>query len=434
MKTELIDVSPTQKHLVFEVPSDVVAQEISRVVRDYGRTVRIPGFRPGKAPDKVVRQRFRDRILHDVAHDLIPRTVDEALRERALEPVETPDIRDVSLKEGEALTFTAAFETVPPIEPVDSATVTLRRGRVEVADEAVASTIERLRQRNARFEPVEERGLGSGDVLTADVVRRVLGKPGAPGTGEPRDPESHTDVSIEMGHPVNPPGFDAEIMGMRPGESRTFSVTFPDAYQVAELAGALVEYTVSAKALKHKVLPAIDDEFAKDLGEFGSLDELRARVRQDLQREGERNQEREIRADLLRQLASRITFEVPEPLVAREVDRRMQDFVGRLMDSGLDPNQAQINWNEYHAAQREPAVETVKSVLILDDIARREDIAVSDEELQTELGRFAERTGRPVDVVRERLEKEGGLSRLITGMRRDKTVEFVMSRATIVNI
>jgi trigger factor len=262
----------------------------------------------------------------------------------------------------------------------------------------------------------------------------VLGKPSAPGTVAPAEPESHSDVAIELGSPVNPPGFDAEILGMRSNERRTFSVTFPDTYGVEELAGSLVEYTVSLKALKRKVLPPLDDEFAKDLGEFSSLDELRTRVREDLRREAERTQEREIRADLLRQLASRITFEVPEPLVAREMDRRMHDFVGRLVDSGIDPERASIDWEAYRAAQRDPAVDTVKSVLVLDELARREGVAVTAEELDAELARFAERTGRSVETVRAKLEKEGGLSRLVTGMRRDKTVEFALARATIVSV
>jgi trigger factor len=157
-------------------------------------------------------------------------------------------------------------------------------------------------------------------------------------------------------------------------------------------------------------------------------------VRDDLRRDAERNQEREIRSDLLRQLASRVTFDVPEPLIAREIDRRLQDFVGRLMDSGIDPEKAQVDWRDYRAAQREPAVETVKSVLVLDDIARREGITVPDDQIDAELARFAERTGRSVATVRDRLEKEGGLARLVTGMRRDRTVEFVLSRATIVNV
>jgi trigger factor len=434
MKSELIDVSPTQKQLVLEVPPEVVDGEIARVTRVYAKEAKIPGFRPGKVPEKVVRQRFRDQILHDVAHALIPRTLDEVLRDRALEPVETPDVRDVTLKEGSPLTFTAAFETVPPVDPVDYRSVTLRRSPITVSDEAVARALERLRERQARSEPVEDRGAVTGDILTADVQRRVLARPGSPGPAEPAEPESHSDIAIEVGSAVNPPGFDAEIMDMRPAERRAFTVTFPDSYGVEEMAGALVEYSVTVKAIKRKVLPEVDDEFAKDLGEFDSLDELRTRVREDLQREAERSQEREIRSDLLRQLASRVGFDPPEPLVAREIDRRLRDLVGRLVEAGVDPERARIDWEEYRAEQRGPATDTVKSVLILDDVARREGVTVTSDEIETELGRLAARTGRSVPAVRARLEKEGALSQLVTGMRRDKTVEFLMSRATIVTV
>src|SRR5512141_106329 len=137
MKTEYIDVSETQKNLVVEIPSKVVDAEIDKVARDYSKAARVPGFRPGKVPAKVVRQRFRDQILHDVAHGLIPRAIDEALRERGVEPVDTPDIRDVVVEEGQPLKFTAQFETVPPIDPGDYSGVQVRRTTVQVDDEAV---------------------------------------------------------------------------------------------------------------------------------------------------------------------------------------------------------------------------------------------------------------------------------------------------------
>src|SRR5689334_24349288 len=157
MKTEFIDVSDTQKNLVVEIPSAEVDAEIDKVARDYGKAARIPGFRPGKVPAKVVRQKFRDQILHDVAHGLIPRAVDEALREKGVEPVDTPDIKDVVVEEGQPLKFTASFDTVPPIDPGDYSTIQLRRASTAVSDAAVEEALNALRDRSARYEPVEGR-------------------------------------------------------------------------------------------------------------------------------------------------------------------------------------------------------------------------------------------------------------------------------------
>jgi trigger factor len=437
MKTEFIDVSPTHKQIVFEIPAEVVETEVERVARGYGKSARLPGFRPGKAPVKLVRQRYREQILHDVMHDLIPRAIDDAVRERAIEPVDTPDVREVSIDDGQPLRFRADFETVPPIEPVDLASLTLRRSPIEVSDQAVDSAIERLRERGARFEPVEGRPSAHGDVLTADLTRRAISVP-PPAEGEaaaaPGEPERHTDISLEIGGASNPPGFDAEITGLEPGAEKSFVIAFAADYAVSSLAGSEVEYTVAVKAIKKKVLPALDDEFAKDLGDFESVEALRSRVRADLQRDAERSQEREVRNDLLRQLGTRVTFEVPEVLVTREMDRRTEDLVRQLMEQGMDPLRAGIDWEAFRERQRDSARETVRSLLVLDDVARREGVQVSGDEVDAEVARLAERTGRSVASVRAKLEKEGGMSRLRSMMRRDKTVDFVMARATIVTV
>jgi trigger factor len=428
MKTEYIDVSDTRKNLVVEIPSTVVDAEIDKVSKDYSKAARIPGFRPGKVPAKIVRQRFRDQILHDVAHGLIPRAVDEALRERGVEPVDTPDIRDVIVEEGQPLKFTATFDTVPPIDPGDYGTIQLRRTAAQVDESAVDEALARLRDRSARYEPVEGRGVQNGDSVLMDLTRSAESKDGE---AEPQT-DRHESVTVDIGAQANPPGFDQELVGLTSGSSKTFDVRYPDDYTVTELAGTTVNYDVSIKAIRKRFVPPLDDEFAKDLGEFDSLAALRARVREDLEHESRHESERELRADLLKQLAARVQFDVPQALLDREIDRRVEEFVRRLMDQQIDPMKTNINWEDFRERQREAASEAVRGALVLDEVARRESLSVSDEEVTAEIARYAERTGRTPAAVRARLDKEGGIGRLYAGLRRERAIDFLLARATIV--
>ncbi len=434
MKTEFIDISDTQKNLLVEIPSDVVDAEIDRVTRDYSRQAKIPGFRPGKVPTKVVRQRFRDQILHEVAHELIPRAVDEALRERGVEPVDSPDIRDVVVEEGQPLKFTATFETVPPIDPGDYESINLRRPPVTVEEEEVDQALEQMRERAARYEPVEGRAVERGDTVQLDLDRKALGpEPAGGGKGEEPRSEHHENISVEIGAPANPPGFDDQLTGMEVGERKTFSLTYPEDYAIKELASTAVEYKVAVRGLKRRHVPDLDDEFAKDVGDFDTLDALRARVREDLQHRKEHDADHVLRGDLLTQLASRVTGDVPAALVDREIDRRLEEFVRRLIEQQIDPTRANINWEEFRERQRDPAADAVKGALVLDEIARREQVTVSDDDIDREIERYAERSGRTPVAVRARLEKEGGLSRLYAGLRRERAIDFLLSRVTIVH-
>jgi trigger factor len=421
MKTEFADVSDTRKTVRVEIPTDIVTEEIDRVARDYARKARIPGFRPGKAPARVIKQRFKDQILHDVLHDLVPRAVDDALRERGVEAVDTPDVRDVNIEEGQPLTFTASFDTLPPFDPGEFSTILLRRPKVAIDDEAVAGALQRLQDRAARFEPVEGRGVDHGDTVTVDLTRRD------PNGGS----DTHNGVPIELGAKANPPGFDEQLLGLEAGATKDFTIHYPQDYPIGELAGTDVSYTVTVKGIKRRVLPELDDEFAKDLGEFDTLDGLRARVREDLEHEARHAADREVRAEMMKELAKRLPFEVPDSLVQREMDRRVEEFAHRLYDQRIDPRQAGIDWQAFRDSQREVAREAVGAALVLDEVTRRERLDVSDEELEREVARYAERTGRTPAAVRAALEKEGGLSRVAAGLRREKSIDFVMSRATI---
>jgi trigger factor len=269
MKTEFTDVSETRKTITIEIPSDIVAAEINKVAKDYSKQAKIPGFRPGKVPATIVKQRFKDQILHDVMHGLIPRAVEEALQERGIEPVDTPNIKDVVLEEGQPLKFTAAVETVPAFDPGELSTLSATRPPTIVADEAVDQMLQRLRERAAKFEPVEGRAIADGDTAVLDIDRKDADQ----------EADRHDNVSIEIGSAANPPGFDANLVGLNAGEEKTFTVHFPADYAVTEMADTDVTYSVKVKEIRRKVLPELDDEFAKDLGAFDSLPALRDKMR-----------------------------------------------------------------------------------------------------------------------------------------------------------
>ena len=263
----------------------------------------------------------------------------------------------------------------------------------------------------------------AGDTVVMDLVREAPGE----------EPDRHESVSVDIGAAANPPGFDEHVVGLTVGENRSFTISYPEDYSLKELAGTSVAYSVAVQGLKRRIVPALDDEFARDLGEFENLGALRGRVEQDLQRDAELHAERDVRGDLLRQIAGWITFDVPDALVERELDRRIEDFARRLVDQGVDPRQAGIDWAAFRQGQQDAAREAVAGALVLDEIARREHVSVSTDEVEAEIARFAERTGRTSPAVRARLEKEGGLARLSSGLRREKAMDLLRTRATIID-
>jgi len=428
MKSEITDVNETRRDLTIEVPSAVVDEAISHAAAKLGRQARIPGFRPGKVPAAVVRQRFKGQIMQDVAEHLVSKAVGDALTERGVEPVATPDIHDLKLEEGQPLTFKASFEVVPSFDPGDLSTIEAKRPAAAVEDAAVAQSLERLRERAARFEAVESGLVEAGHTVVLSLERQGTDKAGVQGTLD-----KHEQVSIELGAPSNPPGFDAEMIGMTTGTTKSFTLNYPDDYTIPELAGSKVDYTVTLKEIKKRVVPPLDDELAKDLGEFDSLDALRARVRADLEHEAKHAADHQVRAEVLKQLAARVPFPVPASLVDREIDRRLEDFARRLMDQRIDPRQANIDWNAFREGQRAPATEAVGSAIALDEIGKRENLAVTDADLEAELQRYAEQTGHTVASIRGRLQKDGELGRLAAGLRREKAIAHVLAKVSIKN-
>lgn len=426
MKADIVDVNETRRDLSIEVPAEAVAEAIGHAAAKLARQAKIPGFRPGKVPVNVIKQRFKPQLMQDVAEHLVSKAVGDALTEKGIEPIATPDVKDLVLEEGKAMTFKASFDVVPSFDPGDLSTIEATEPSRAVADDAVTQSLDRLRDRNARFEAVETGVVEAGHTVVVGLERRGTDKDGKQG-----EVDTHEQVNIELGAPSNPPGFDDHMIGMAAGTSKSFTITYPADYAIPELAGGTVDYTVNLKEIKKRVVPTLDDEFAKDLGDFSSLEDLRTRIRQDLEHEAMHAAERQVRQDVLKQLAARLPFAAPDALVDREIDRRLEDFARRLMEQRIDPRQANIDWNAFREGQRDPAKEAVASAIVLDEVAKREQIAVTDEELEAELQRYADQTGHSVASIRARLQKDGDLGRVVAGLRREKAVTFVLSKATI---
>ncbi len=432
MKAAITGLSETRKRLDVEIPAEQVDESLDRLAQRYGRKAKVSGFRPGKAPLRIIRQRFKQDLLHDVAHDLVPPAVDEALRNEQLTPIETPDVRDVSVDEGQPLRFHALFEVLPSIDDLDYDALTLRRTLVVPDAGATDTALDELRRRASTLEPVTGRPVEAADVVTVDMTRREVG---GSDHDAPASPEDRRDgVTVELGSATNPPGFDDEMIALAVGQSKQFELSSPAGHDQSAPAAAAVAYDVTVRGIHRRVLPDLDETFAQTVGDFETLEALRERITADLRREAEAEADRSARHDLMTQLASRVTVEVPEALVNREVGRRLDQIANRLAQQRVDPRTANVDWEALGRDQRTAAIDAVRGSLLLDEIARRETIAVSDEGVDQEIARFAERLGQTPAATRAQLEKDDGIAALAEGMRREKTVEFLLSRATIVAV
>ena len=427
MKAGITELSETRRRLDVEVPATEVDAAIDRLTRRHRGRARLPGFRPGKAPMHIVKQRFREDILHDAASDLVPAALETALQDSGLSTIDTPDVREVSIDEGQPLTFHALFDVMPPIRDLDYDALTLRRRPVTPDAGAEERALEQLRLRASRVVPVTDRPLETGDIATLDLARTPAGEEGPPPGREP--PQRAT---VELGAEGNPPGFDAELVGLSVGDSKTFELAYPEDCLPAELAGKRVTHAVTVREHHRRELPDVDDAFAKSVGDFDSLEALKSRIADDLRREAEIETRRGVRRDLLQQLASRLTAEVPDALVDREIARRLEQVAASMARQGMDPRTARVDWEALREEQRAPALEAVRASLVLDEVVRREDLSVGDEDVEQEVARHAERLGQTPAAVRARLESDDGIARLTETMRREKAIDLLMSRATIV--
>jgi len=401
------------------VPLDEIARETDRVVADIQQKAKLPGFRPGKAPASLIRSKFSKQVRDDVLENLLPKYFRQKVEEEHLEVVGRPNVKDVHFHDGEPLRFKAEFEVAPEIELKDYRGVTIHYSEPQVSDEDIAKRLEEIREQKSQFVNVEPRAIVDGDyaVVTLDSLSGV-------------DQAIHQDeVVLHVGDPDTMAGFSEALLGMSPEEEKEFEVTYPEDFGQERLAGKTVRFRAKLTTIRKKELPELNDDFAQDLGDYQTLDDLREAVRKAIFQEREYGAQQKAKDELINKLIESHEFPVPEAYIERQIESQLENQFRDLAERGIDPTKLKIDWSKIKDAQRPKALHDVKASLLIGKIAEREAIAPTNDEVDTEVQRIAKQQREPVAAVRKKLQKDGMLSRIAYSIRSNKTLNFLFEHA-----
>jgi trigger factor len=415
-----------KRELELEIPAENVKKAAEKVARDLARVARIPGFRPGKAPVTLIRRRFAEDIQGEVVQSLVPEYLEKALDEKKLIPVTRPEVDKVEFKEGEPLRFRAVFEVLPEFELGEYKSPEVQVEAIEIGDAQVDKAIEEMRERAATFAPVDGRVAKDGDY----VLMKLMGTPVGGG-----DPVQADNILCHLGAEETLESFTENLRGAAAGETKKFQAKYPEDYPDPKLAGKTYDYSVDVQGIKEKKLPELNDEFAKDVagesGGFTTLAEMRKKILENLEAAKAQQQEAQAREKILEQLVKRHDFPVPEALVENQMDIRLERVVRSLAAQGVDPRAVNVDWVSLRKRQRDHAVDDVKAELLLDRIATEEKIEATDEDVEKEIEKLAERSGESATALRARLTKQGALDRMKSKLRSDKAIEWMYRNARV---
>lgn len=412
--------SGVKREISVEIPAEEVTRETETLVAKYQKVARLPGFRAGHVPASIIRQRFKEDLKSDVVDALVPRYFRKEADKLGLIPVSQPRVTDLHIHDGEPMRFKASFEILPEVKVEGYKELRAEHPQIEVKDEEVEEALNDIREQHATFTTIEGSPLGEGDFAQASMD-------GRPKNADDKTQPVHMDeVLIEIGGKNTVPEFSANLRGANAGETREFEVVYPEDTNDKRLAGKTFIYSVKVHAIKQKNLPELTDDFAKELGEFTSLDQVRKQIRENMIAERKHTAEREAKDKLVGELIRRNEFEVPESLVDRQIDLRLERGLRALAAQGMKmEDMKKMDLPRLRAGQRDQAVQDVKSSLLLERVAELEKIEVGDDELKKELEALALQSKQSLEAVHTRLTQDGGLDRIRNRIRSEKTLDFL---------
>ncbi len=409
-----------KRELEFTVDWADVDKDVSTIVDQYRKQARLPGFRPGKAPAPVVRTRFWNEIKEEVLKNLLPRVFWERAREDDLKVVGSPDVTDLHFETGEPVKFQTGFEVFPEVELQDYRRIEVPYSEPEVTDDDVNQELERLREQHVSYRNLDPRPLEDGDIAVVKLKSDA-------DSDTPRVDQEETMITI--GEQGTLPEFSENLRGKSPGDTADFEVHYPDDFSSEQLAGKTVPFHAEVLHLREKELPELDDDFAKDVGNYSSIEELTNQIREAIGTHRRRTAENIAKEKLVDALVERHSFPIPDKLVEQRILSRTERQLRALADRGVDPSKLDLDWKQVSEGERPGAERDVRAGLILERIAEAEDIQVSSEELDEPIEQYATQQKKSVSEARKELAENGSLDRVRSQMRNEKTLNFLFDEA-----
>lgn len=424
VKVTVEEPSSVRRKMTVEVPAENVDRLFRETFKEYRKHASLPGFRRGKAPQGVIESRFREDVTQDVTRKILPDSYEQALKQEGLKPITEPKVGELSVEEGKPLIYTAEFEILPRFEVKDYLGIEIESGEVEVGEEEVDGILEEMRAGQATVKKVtEERGLRTGDVAMIDFEGMAEGR-SIPGG-------SAKDFPLTIGSDTFLPGFEDSLIGAAAGEEREFFLKLPQDFQEADLAGRDASFKVQVREIRERILPELDDDFAKDVGDHESLEALKALLRNNIRASKEAAAAGELKEKLIEKLVDANPFEVPSAMVERQRVAMIANVERNLMMRGVPKEEIEKTRKKVYEDSAAPAERKVRATLILEAVAEKEGIEVGEEELKAEIRKIAEQNKMDPGEARRRMVENNSLENLKDALREDKTVNYLLGKASM---
>jgi len=424
MKVSVEEINSIKKKMNVEVPEEQVIKEVDSFYRELSQKAKIKGFRPGKVPRNILERHFKDYVKTEVIQKLIQESYPQALSEAKLHPVSNPLIDPGEMEGGKPFQYAATIEIKPEIRLEGYIGLKIEGKKEGVKDEEVEERLKNLQNIHAQLKTISApRPIQPGDFVIIDYEASMGNKP--------LDEGKATDFTVEVGSGRFIPDLEEKLVGLKPDEEKAIEVSFPEDYGYKKWAGKTLSFHVKIKEVKEKILPILDDEFAKDLGDYSSLEDLRLKLREEIEKDKKLILERQLKDQMVEQLLQANSFEVPESLVEEQTRTLVSDTKMRLATQGVDFKNLGVSEEKLQGDYREMAQKQVRTFLILEKIADQEGITVTDGEAEDRVREISERIHQKFDVVKRYYEKNGLIPEVKAGIMSEKILNFLLEKANV---